>query len=76
MNKIIQGEKVRLRPLQQSDLPMRAQWTADRELCSLMGVTDEQELQELSEEDELQGNCGWLERRHKSGAMPYAVARE
>ena len=73
MKKIIQGKKVILRPLQQSDLRMRVKWTADRELCSLMGVTDEQELQELSEEDELQNNCEWLENRHKSGVMPYAV---
>jgi len=73
MKKTINGKKVILRPLQQNDLPVRAKWTADRELGLLMGVTDEQELQELSAEDELQNNREWLERRHKCGAMPYAV---
>jgi len=73
MKKIIHGKKVILRPLQQSDLPIRAWWTADRELCSLMGGTDENELRELSEAEKLQRNCEWLARRRESGAMPYAV---
>lgn len=73
MKKIIKGKKVILLPLQQSDLHIRAKWTADRELCSLMGVTDEKELQELSEDDELRNNCEWLEHRRQYGGMPYAV---
>ncbi|MCD5384104.1 GNAT family N-acetyltransferase [candidate division WOR-3 bacterium] len=66
------GEKVRLRPLREADLPSRAQWTADDELASLMGV-DVQEEPFISPEHELQRNVEWLEGRHKAGATVYAI---
>lgn len=72
MRKIIQGQKVVLRPLQESDLPLRAQWTADRELCALMGGSLN-ETREPSAEQEIRSNREWLARRHSHGVMPYAV---
>ena len=69
----IQGDTVLLRPLTQSDLPARANWTADDELCALMGVNVVEEEAFVSPEDELQGNREWLEGRQRSGAKVYAI---
>ena len=72
MKERLHGRKVLLRPLTQGDMPTRAQWTADRELCLLMGVPEE-ELRQLFASDEIDGNRKWLEARRKCGVTPYAV---
>lgn len=72
MKKILHGRKVLLRPLTQGDMPARVQWTTDRELCLLMGVPEE-ELHQLSANNEVDSNHKWLEARCKSGITPYAV---
>lgn len=69
------GDKVRLRPLADADLPTRARWTADDELAVLMGVDIEKEPF-VSQEDELRGNREWLERRRRAGDTVCAIEAE
>lgn len=55
-------------------MPARARWTADRELCALMGgPVAEQDPDVQSPEDEAESNRQWLAARHECGATPLAV---
>ena len=66
------GALVRLRPLRESDLAKRAEWTADDELVSLMGA-DPAEAPFVSAEDEVQSNREWLRGRQRAGDQLYAI---
>lgn len=62
-----------MRPLRQGDMPVRAKWTADPELSSLMGGATAHKIPQARADEEIRRNRGWLERRRKCGVGPYAV---
>lgn len=70
---LIEGKKVRLRPLTDADLLTRERWTADDELARLMGVDLSKEPPLGSAKEELRKHRDWLKARKQSGAMVYAI---
>jgi RimJ/RimL family protein N-acetyltransferase len=63
-----------LRPLEEGDLPKRAEWTRDPKLMRLMAGPDAaKECSERSLEEETQTNREWFSGRRRAGVTPYAI---
>lgn len=66
--------KVILRPLNEGDLPKRAEWTRDPELSALMGGRGaDEEVVEQSHDEEVESNRRWFAARRKAGVSPHAI---
>jgi RimJ/RimL family protein N-acetyltransferase len=74
---MLRGERVFLRPLDESDLPRRAEWTREPELMRLMlGPDAGRDTGEHSHDEEVEENRRWFAGRRKTGVTPYAIEVE